>query len=169
MATDFHSAPPPSGAPRHDAPAPASPGRSDPLPFWVLGGGAAIFGGSLLPFVSVSVDGLFSINVMSPGARVLSALFGLVVAGLGAAMKFGPAAGRRGLSIAALGCGAAGVLGYSGFILLGLHGINVGGSLGLPAEVTYSPSIGVLLALAGCTAAAVAALNVVLAVARRTS
>ncbi len=84
-------------------------------------------------------------------------------------MRFGPPTAMRGVTIAALCCGAAGALGYGGFILLGLHGISEADSLGFPAQVTYSPSIGIILALAGCIAAAVAGLNMIRAAAFRTS
>ena len=160
MNTNFNSAPPPAGA-AHSATAPAPARDLGPLTLWVMGGGAGVFLGSLLPFVTVNLDGFFSVNVISPGARVLSALFGLVLVALGAVMRFGPPDVRRGVSIAALAGGAAGTLGYAGFMLLGLHGISEGGSLGLPVQITYSPSIGIILALAGCIAAAVAALNTV--------
>jgi hypothetical protein len=161
MTTNYNSAPPPAGATHSPGTAPAPARNLDSLALWVMGGGAGVFLGSLLPFVTVNLDGFFSVNVISPGARVLSALFGLVLVALGAVMRFGPPDLRRGVSIAALAGGAAGTLGYAGFMLLGLHGISEGGSLGLPVQITYSPSIGIILALAGCIAAAVAALNTV--------
>jgi hypothetical protein len=134
-----------------------------------MGGGAAVFLGSLLPFVSANLDGLVSADPVQPGARVLSVLFGLAIVALGAVMRFGPPTAMRGVTIAALCCGVAGALGYAGFILIGLHGISEADSLGFPAQVTYFPSIGIILALAGCLAAAVAGLHMICATASRTS
>ncbi len=136
MATNFSSPPPSTGTSNNDAPAPAPYGRSGPLPIWVMGGGAAVFLGSLLPFVSANLDGLVSVDPVQPGARALSVLFGLAIVALGAVMRFGPPTAMRGVTIAALCCGAAGALGYGGFILLGLHGISEADSLGFPAQVT---------------------------------
>src|SRR5690242_13521407 len=50
---------------------------------WAIAGGTAVFLGSLLPFISFS-DPEMGVN---PGARAASALFGLIVLGLGIALR----------------------------------------------------------------------------------
>lgn len=123
-----------------------SPAKN-PVPsasWWAIGGGVAVFLGSLLPWISVYVyDGnLFNApddpnlfktaaigNSISGGARVAAAVFGLILIGLATAIQFASARGvvarRRtyvyGIALAALsvlgmvGCGIFAVAGYLGF------------------------------------------------------
>ena len=67
-----------------------------------------------------------------------------------------------GSSIAALGLSALGALGYGITIVAGLAGVTEQNPLGFPVKITFSPGIGILLALAGCAAASVAAIRSVL-------
>jgi len=63
---------------------------------WAIAGGTAVFLGSLLPFVTFS-DPEIGVN---PGARAASALFGLIVLGLGIALR----AARRRFLLGRIAC-----------------------------------------------------------------
>ena len=122
---------------------------------WAIAGGIAVFLGSLLPFISFS-DPDIAVN---PGARAATALFGLIVLGLGIALR---AVQRRffmGTALVTLSLSALGALGYAITIVAGLAGVTEQGPLGYPVKVTFSPGIGILLALAGCVAAGVAGIR----------
>lgn len=119
---------------------------------WAIAGGTAIFLGSLLPFF-FSSDAEF---VMNPSARATSALFGLIVLGLGIALRAVPRHLLIGTSVAALCLSGLGALGYAITIVAGLAGITEQDPFGFPVKVTFSPGIGILLALAGCAAACAA-------------
>lgn len=122
---------------------------------WAIAGGTAIFFGSLLPFISFS-DPEIAVN---PGAKATSALFGLIMVGLGIALRAVPRRFLMGTSVAALCLSALGALGYAVTIMSGLAGITEQDPLGFPVKVTFSPGIGILLALAGCVAADVAGIR----------
>ena len=122
---------------------------------WAIAGGAAVFFGSLLPFVSFSAPGIG----MNPGARAASALFGLVVLSLGIALRAAPRRYLTGTSAAALCLCALGALGYAITIVAGLAGTTQQDPFGDSVKVTFSPGIGILLALAGCVAAGVGAVR----------
>ena len=158
--------PPPEWQPDPSSPAPPAGGQlgtdettiSPHQPMdsaWAIAGGTAIFLGSLLPFVSFN-DPEIGVN---PGARAASALFGLLVLGLGIALRTGSRRFLMGTSIAALGLCALGALGYGITIVAGLAGVTEQDPLGFPVKITFSPGIGILLALAGCAAASVAAIR----------
>jgi DivIVA domain-containing protein len=134
-----------------DSVAPAGPGHQSPAKnavpsasWWAIGGGVAVFLGSLLPWISVYVyDGnlldapddpnLFKTvavgNSISGGARAAAAVFGLILMGLATAIHFTSARGVvarprayvYGIPLAALtvlgmvGCGIFAVAGYIGF------------------------------------------------------
>jgi len=134
--------------------APASPHQATDSA-WAIAGGTAVFLGSLLPFISFSDP---EIGV-SPGARGTSALFGLIVLGLGIALRTVPRRFLMGTSIATLCLSTLGALGYAITIAAGLVGVTEQDPLGFSVKVTFSPGIGILLALAGCAAAAVAGIR----------
>ena len=115
---------------------------------WAIAGGTAVFLGSLLPFVYFS-DPEIGVN---PGARSTSALFGLIVLGLGIALRAVPRRYLMGTSLATLCLSALGALGYAITIVAGLAGTT-------EQDVTFYPGIGIILALAGCVAAGVAGIS----------
>lgn len=154
---DSSTAAPPAGGQLGTDEAAISPHQAV-ISTWAIAGGAAIFLGSLLPFVSFSDPEIG----MNPGARAASALFGLLVLGLGIALRSGSRRFLMGSSIAALGLSALGALGYGITIVAGLAGVTEQNPLGFPVKITFSPGIGILLALAGCAAASVAAIRSVL-------
>jgi hypothetical protein len=122
---------------------------------WAITGGAAVFLGSLLPFITFSYPGMG----LNPGARAASALFGLIVLGLGIALRAVQRRFLTGTSIVILCLSALGALGYAITIAVGLAGVTEQDSLGDSVKITFSPGIGILFALAGCVAAAVAGIR----------
>jgi hypothetical protein len=122
---------------------------------WAITGGIAIFLGSLLPFVSFNNPE----NAVNPGARAATALFGLIVFGLGIALRVIKRRFLMGASVVTLCLSALGALGYVITIVAGLVGVTEQGPLGFPMKVTFSPGIGIVLALAGCAAASVAGIR----------
>ncbi|WP_250640756.1 hypothetical protein [Frankia sp. AiPa1] len=139
--------PPPAGAPR----AASSSWK------WALGGGAAVFLGSLLPFVTYT--DLYGYTVV-PGARLISAVFGAILAGL--ALGAGLASRTQVFYGLVLPAGLLGALGYGTFILLGLTGVHNDeeSAFGASRTVTvhFDPNIGVTCCLAGCIVTAGAAI-----------
>jgi hypothetical protein len=132
---------------------------------WTIGGGLAVFLGSLLPFISSSA---FDPVTVHGGARATSALYGLVLAGLGAALQFMPATATTpaarsrayGFGITLLVLSALGLLGYLGFTLVGAAGIQQSDGFGLSEKVTFSPSIGIILAIFGSAAVLTGAIRI---------
>jgi len=122
---------------------------------WAIAGGTAVFLGSLLPFISFS-DPEMGVN---PGARAASALFGLIVLGLGIALRTVQRRFLMGTSVATLSLSALGTLGYAITIVAGLAGVTEQDPFGDSVTITFSPGIGILLALAGCVAAAAAGIR----------
>ena len=126
-----------------------------------LWGGVAVAAGAALPFVyhtQATVDGLsvasgFGIGV---GYRLISCLFGLVLAGLALSTRRWPGSRRR-FAVAALVVSLLGLAGYLIFALAGVAGVTVQTALG-PAQVSWYPSIGALLSIGGCAADAIAAI-----------
>jgi hypothetical protein len=158
--------PPPEGQPDPTRPAPPAGGplRADQNPApqqqatdsaWAIAGGTSVFLGSLLPFVSFS-DPEMQAN---PGARTATALFGLTLLGLGIALRAAPRRHLIATAVTALCLSALGALGYAITIVGGLIGTTEQDPFGFPVTVTFSPGIGILLALAGCAAAYVAAIR----------
>ena len=145
---------PPAGRRLRADQTPVSPGRATDSA-WAIAGGTAVFFGSLLPFVSFS-DPEIGTN---PGARAASAFFGLIVLGLGLALRAVPRRFLIGTSVATLCLSALGALGYAITIVAGLVGTTEQDPFGDSVTVTFSPGIGILLALAGCVAACVAAIS----------
>lgn len=121
----------------------------------VMVGGAAVFFGSLMPFASFTgVDA-----VVGPGAKTASMMYGLVLVALGFVLGAAPRRGRlvAGIAITCLSA-VAGLL-YMRFILAGITGVPVQDLFGDATSLTFSPGIGVILAVAGCAAAYVAAIR----------
>lgn len=130
-----------------------SPKAQDSL--LAMAGGTAVVLGSLMPWISFSsVD----VNV-KPGAKAASVVLGLVVVALGFALRAAPQPGRLVAGIATLGLSSLAGLLYVGFTLLGLHGVPEPDPFGDMTTVTFSPNIGIILAVAGCGAAFVAAIR----------
>jgi hypothetical protein len=122
---------------------------------WAIAGGTAVFLGSLLPFVSFS-DPAIGVN---PGARGVTALLGLIVLGLGIALRAVPRRFLMRTSLATLSLSTLGAYGYAVTIVDGLVGTTGQDPLGFFVKVTFFPGIGILLALAGCVAAGVAGIR----------
>lgn len=126
-----------------------------------VSGGIAVCAGALLPFMfhaQASVDGAqvlsgFGIGL---GYRVISFLFGALLGGLAYWTRRNPAR-RRPIAMAALVAGVLGFAGYFLYALVGINGLTVSTDLG-PANVSWYPSIGLLLSVAGCAACAIAAI-----------
>lgn len=119
-----------------------------------MAGGAAVFLGSLLPWISVdSADVTYT-----PGAKGSSVLLGLVLLALGFALRVAPRTGRLVAGIAALCLSSVAGLLYVIFIVAGLHGVPWQDPFGDIATVRWTPNIGIILAAAGCGAAFVAAI-----------
>jgi hypothetical protein len=125
-----------------------------------VSGGIAVCAGALLPFMwhaQTSVDGAqvlsgFGIGL---GYRFISFLFGALLAGLAYWTRRSPAR-RRPIALAALVTSVLGFAGYALYALVGINGLTVNSDLG-PAQVSWYPSIGLLLSVAGCAACAIAA------------
>jgi len=145
---------PAGGQCRVDETTSASPHRATDSA-WSIAGGAAIFLGSLLPFVSFS-DPEITLN---QGARPTSALFGLIMLGLGIALRAIPRRFLMGTAVATLCLSVLGALGYAITIVAGLAGTTEQDPFGNTVTVTFSPGIGILLALAGCAAAGIAGIR----------
>jgi hypothetical protein len=141
------------------------PSRVKADSWWLIGGGAAIFLGALLPFVSSPV---YNYVVIRGGARVTSALFALILAGLGLALRVAfssrqtATTGRAlGMGIPALCLAVLGTLGYLSFAGIGEAGYKQTTALGFSTTVTFSPSIGLILSILGCLAAVVGSIRVI--------
>ena len=123
---------------------------------WVaVAGGAAIAAGSLMPFVTVTSPGV----TMSPAQKGASVIFGLIVVALGFTLRVPLRTGRIITGIATLGLCALAVLGYIGFIALGISGMSQQDAQGYSFTVTFTPAIGIFLAIAGSAVAAIAAIR----------
>jgi len=156
-------------APGYSNPAPGTGGASTGLSGfsfsgltvatrWALGGGLALFIGALLPFIAGDVTG----DGISGGARFSSALFGLILAGLGVAAQFGSAkpGPKLAFGIILLCLSALGLLGYLGFTAIGAIGISQSDGFETIHE-TFSPNIGLILSLLGCIAAGFAGFQII--------
>jgi uncharacterized membrane protein len=136
-------------------PTPAIPGYG-----WAIGGGAAVFLGSILPFISNTANSDYATFTVKGGGRTASAVFGLVLIALGYAIRQRQVSAATrpsapiGLEVTILVLSGLGVLGYGGFAAAGLVGFQDQTDLGYSVTVTYSPSIGLILAIGGCLAAA---------------
>ena len=96
---------------------------------------------------------------MNPGMRDSSVFFGPIVVAPGFALRVAPRPGRRVAAIAILGLCSLAVLGYAGFVGLGFSGMPQQDSYGDPITVTFTPAIGICLAVAGSIFAVIAAIR----------
>lgn len=133
---------------------------------WAFGGGLAVFIGALLPFITVSALGLGISGPISGGPRFASAIFGLILVGLGAGAQFsssgtGSGSPSRVFAIFLLVLSALGLLGYVAFTGFGFVGFNQGSVFGASVHVTYSPNIGLIMSILGCAAALYAGILIV--------
>lgn len=131
---------------------------------WIIGGGAALFLGSLLPFITYAPNlyGTFQIN---GGFRSGGTFFGLIIIGIGVAMWYQPAAGwlaskakANVLAIVLLLLTGLMGLGYLGIAAAGAIGVQEPTDFGSTVTVNYSPNIGLVLSIVGCAAAGVGAI-----------
>ena len=129
-----------------------SPKAKDSL--LAMAGGTAVFLGSLLPWIAFNSAGV----EYKPGAKVVSAVLGLLVLALGFALRAAPQPARILAGIATLCLSSLAGLLYVAFIVVGIHGVPEPGLLGDVATVRWVPNIGIILAAAGCAAAFVAAI-----------
>jgi hypothetical protein len=130
-----------------------SPKAQDSL--LAMAGGTAVVLGSLLPWISFNGAGA----EVNPGPNAASVVLGLVVVALGFALRAAPRPGRRAAGIATLGLSSLAGLLYVVFILAGLGGVPQQDPFGDITTVTYSPNTGIILAVAGCGAAFIAAIR----------
>jgi hypothetical protein len=130
-----------------------SPKAQDSL--LAMAGGTAVVLGSLMPWISFNSVGV----EVKPAAKAASVVLGLVVVALGFALRAAPLPGRLVAGIAALGLSSLAGLLYAAFILVGINGVPEQDPFGDMTTVTFSPNIGIILAVAGCGAAFVAAIR----------
>jgi hypothetical protein len=120
---------------------------------WGVGGGGAVILGSVLPFITPKIEGLYEVE---PSARTTSVIFGAILLGLGFGMK--PAGSRMTCSIILLIASALGTLGYLSFMAAGLAGFEDESEFGFGQTIEFSPNIGLIACIAGCIVAFVAAI-----------
>ena len=130
-----------------------SPKAQDSL--LAMAGGTAVVLGSLMPWISFNSTGA----EVNPGPNAASVVLGLVVVALGFALRAAPRPGRLAAGIATLGLSSLAGLLYVVFILAGIDGVPQQDPFGDITTVTYSPNIGIILAVAGCGAAFIAAIR----------
>jgi hypothetical protein len=123
---------------------------------WAMGGAAAVTLGALLPFITI--QDLFAIGDIRPEARQYSGGFGLLLLFLGVMVRFGPP--QSWLSAILLALSGLGFLGYGGFMLIGLEGVqNQDPIFGTTGKLTFSPNIGLVLSIGGAATVALAAIR----------
>jgi hypothetical protein len=122
---------------------------------WIIAGGAAAVIGSLLPFLSSAQPGLYTVN-STP--KESAAFFGVILAVLGAIMLARSDRRKRVWGILALILAVLAVLDQGGFLLAGIVGTDQTDSFGDTIHVTFSPHIGIFIALLGCVAAGIGAI-----------
>lgn len=140
---------------------------------WTLGGGAAIFIGSLLPWVSATVTesnlglGVSGLSYsITGGAIAVSAVFGLILIGLAFAMQSKAARGTLvkpkaySYGVPFIVLSALGLLGYALFTVAGIVGFTENDEFGATAKITFTPSVGLILLLLGCIAALIGGIKV---------
>lgn len=122
---------------------------------WLMGGGAAVFVGAFLPWISGATSYLYQVN---GGAKSSTAFLGVVFIGGGAAIRYFSAPGRsrrpavRALAISLLVLVSFGILGYGGFAVAGMVGYQDQSDLLGTVTVTFSPNIGLVMVFLGCLA-----------------
>jgi hypothetical protein len=78
---------PPAGWPFWVDGTAARPTPAIPVYGWAIGGGAAVFLGSILPFISNTTNSDYATFTVQGGARTASAVFGLALIALGYAIR----------------------------------------------------------------------------------
>lgn len=112
--------------------------------YYAIGGGAAIFIGAWLPFITVTVTLLGSGDFRMPlFLQLTSAIWGLILGGLGFGMRKTPGYGTALMVLAILG-----LIGYGAFTLFGIAGVSI---------FHFSPNVGLILSLLGNIAVLVGA------------
>jgi hypothetical protein len=114
----------------------------------MIGGGAAVALGALLPFVSQPEASFLTRVEVHAGARALSFFFGLALVG-GALFMRVPQFRWKAGGWTFVGSGL-GLCGYSLFAIIGIVGVDTNMGFGITAKVTWSPNIGLLMSIAGC-------------------
>jgi hypothetical protein len=123
-----------------------------------IAGGAAALIGAFLPLMSNTTNSDYLGLTENGGARQSSAFFGVLLVGLAVALQYWSVPGRfrrpavRPLSIALVVLASLGLLGYGGFAVAGIVGIQQQTDLFGPVTVTYSPGTGLILLFLGCAA-----------------
>jgi len=119
---------------------------------WVIAGGAAVFLGSLLPFLSSSQPDLYPVNSNPKDTAVF---FGIVLAGLGIIIVLAKSDRARLISgILAFIVAGLTMLTLAGFIVAGIVGTDEEGIIG-SVHVNFSPQIGIFISILGCVAAGI--------------
>jgi hypothetical protein len=107
--------------------------------YWAIGGGIALIIGAWIPFITVTASTSFGAASdtfsMPTFLQLTSAIWGLILAGLGFGMRKTP-----GYSTALLVLAILGLIGYGAFTLFGLVGVWI---------FHFYPSIGLILSLLG--------------------
>jgi hypothetical protein len=119
-----------------------------------MAGGTTVVLGSLMPWISFNSAGV----EVKPGAKAASVVLGLVVVALGFALRAASLPGRLVAGIATVGLSSLAGLVYAGFILIGMNGVPEQDPFGYMTTVKFAPNIGIILAVAGCGAAFLAAI-----------
>lgn len=131
---------------------------------WTIGGGVAVFLGSFLPWISASTSGPVTVQITG-GAKAVSAIFGVFLAALGAAIYTRAARGAfvrptaYAFAIPMLVLSALGILGYGVFTIAGFSGVQESDGFGGTSNVTFTPNIGLILLLLGCVAVLVGSIK----------
>jgi len=129
-----------------------SPHAKDSL--LAMAGGTAVVLGSLLPWISFDSAGV----EVKPQAKAASVVLGLVMVALGFALRAAPLLGRLVAGITTLCLSSLAGLLYAVFILIGINGVPEQDPFGDMTTMKFAPNIGIILILAGCGAAFVAAI-----------
>jgi hypothetical protein len=119
---------------------------------WVIAGGAAVFLGSLLPFLASPRPDYYT---LSAAPKDMAEFFGIVLAILGGVMR---ARSRRVHVISGISAFiVAGLteLALLGLIAAGIHGFNQTDVLFGTSHVTWSPQIGIFISAIGCAVAGI--------------
>jgi hypothetical protein len=143
-----------------------------PDSYWTIGGGVAVLLGALLPWVSAKVTDpnplLSGLGYRITGTAVAaSAIFGVILIGLGFAMQSKAARGAfvkpraYRYAVPFIVLAALGVAGYCLFLLAGIVGFTEDDGASGTAKVTFTPSVGLILLIAGCLAALIGGIKAI--------